>query len=147
MKTLIPFQRFRANGITFMVLTCLITILSWSCRGGSGGAGEKLRYEQLNEVRENVLSEISSLNAEISHRIKYLKEEEGKAGDELRNQLRAYREELERQKELLENETRNIKGATHTDWNDVVENTSSTINLVSQKVSEISREVRELLEN
>jgi DNA anti-recombination protein RmuC len=132
----------RLNGT---ILLTIISVFLLSC-GGGGGAGDRIRQQQLEEVRANVLTELNSLKHEVQHRIDYLDEETEKAGSELKQQLEEYRTRLDQQLTHLDEEMALVSGATIENWNNVVENASETAAEVTARTSEISRKVRELLE-
>jgi hypothetical protein len=132
----------------YAALPFLIALLLSSCGGGDGtSTAERLRQDQLNEVKEGVLAEINNLKNEIDKRIEYLEVEGGTTtGNQVDAQLLEYRKELNQQNELLAKEYQNVQDATFEEWNDIVENASETINQVSQRTNEITREIREIVE-
>jgi hypothetical protein len=148
MENLSNKHKFHFSFFSFIAaIPFLIAVLIWSCGGGDGtSTAERLKQDQLNEVKESVLAEINNLKNEVEQRIEFLEDEAGTADNQVRARMDEYRNELIEQNELLSKEYQNIQDATFEEWNDIAEGASETINQVNQKTNEITKEVRDLID-
>lgn len=136
---------FKRNYINlFSVLFILTAMFTLSCGGSS--SQDKVREEQLKEIKAKAKSDLNALINDVEERIEYLDEEIENASGEAEQQLQDSREELEVQKERINDELDKIEEASLDTWNDVIDKTSEVTNDVRAKTNEISREVRDLLE-
>ncbi|MFO7923995.1 MAG: hypothetical protein R6U58_09915 [Bacteroidales bacterium] len=144
MNTLI--RKFRVqhenSGIGVLLLITFILFLA-SCGGGSGN---KVREEQLKEVKESSVENLNDMMQDIDERIEYLNEQAEEADDDLKAEIEESIEVLEDQKELLEKELEKVEDATFETWNDVLDNTSETIREVRSNINDISLKINELIE-
>lgn len=135
------------NSFPVKQLFPLVMILAAFFIISCGGGQDRVQHQQLNELKGTTTENLNSIIDEIDERIEYLDEEISNASGNRKAELEDARNDLNNQKKLLEEEIENIEVATLENWNDVIENTSEVTVSVRARTNEISREVREMLEN
>ncbi len=130
--------------IKIMSMLVMFALLLASC--GGGGSADRVRQEQLNEIKESTSESLHDLLHDIEERIEIIEEQMEHADGELEAQLEESRDAVKEQKEIIENEMAKIDEATLDTWNDVIESSSATIAQVRSEINEISRKVRDLIE-
>jgi hypothetical protein len=128
----------------FPIMILLASFLIVSC---GGGGQDRVRHQQLEELREETLTDLNSIIFDIEERVKYVDEQLPETSGEVTSELEDAREELIQQKELVEAEVIKVENATLNNWNDVIEGTSEVAVHARTRTNEISRDVRESLEN
>ncbi len=121
----------------------LMLFLFWGCGGGQNRAAK----EQLENAKSQTTQNINKYKNEIQERINYVDEEIDNASGELKENLQESRKELKAQKERLEKELENVKNASVDTWNDVVANASESLGKARTKMNEVSKNVREWLDD
>ena len=138
-------QKYIINllNIPIIVLFLSSALINFSC---GGGAQERIRQEQLKEVKESVTNDLNKIAAEINQRIEYLEVYIENAEDNLKKKLEDSYAELKKHKQVIEKELEIVEDATLKNWDDVIDNTSEKVRQVRSKTSEVSKKVQELIE-
>lgn len=127
-----------------LIVVIFFATLMWSC---GGGGQNKVQREQLNEAKQQTLQNINKYKNEIEERINYVNGQIDEASGELEENLKEAREELKAQQELLTAELKNVEDASIETWNDVVAKASESLGKARSKMNEVSKNVREWLED
>lgn len=126
-----------------MITIMLVTLFLVSC----GGGGQKRQAnEQLEETKEQTILNINKIKVDIEERIAYVNGELENATGETREELMNAKERLSEQKEVLNAELEKVRNASLDSWNDVVASASEAIAEGRRKTNEISKKVREMLD-
>jgi hypothetical protein len=144
MKKAIENQPLLPANLKFSAFIILAALFLMSC---GGGGQDRVRHQQLDELKEKTTADLNSIINDIDDRIEFLDEEISEASGSLEAELEDARGELNDQKKLLETEIERIENATLENWNEVIEHTSEVTVNARNKTNEVSREVREMLED
>ncbi len=118
-------------------------ILLWSC---GGGAQQQVQEEKLAEAQESVTADVQEMKRDINERVAYLDEEIEASSGELQEKLQAFRAELEEQQEILDGEIERVENASLETWESVLDQVTAAVIKAREKTNEVSREVREMLD-
>jgi hypothetical protein len=144
MKNSLKDRLARTLKLMFPLILMLSTFLIVSC---GGGGQDRVRHQQLEDLKQETTTDLNSIILDIEERIRYLDEQIAETSGNHTSELEDARNELNNQKKLLEAELNNINDATLSNWNDVIEVTSEVTVNARARTNEISRDVREILEN
>ncbi|MFO7978332.1 MAG: hypothetical protein R6U64_06695 [Bacteroidales bacterium] len=124
-------------------MMAVIMIFFWSC----GQAGQnKAREAQLEEVKQTVEQDLRTLQNDIQQRLDYLDEEIEQTSGETEESLRSARQDLQQQSDRLEEEMEAVKEASLDSWDEVVANVSRVATDVRTRTNEITKKVREVMD-
>lgn len=144
---------FRSNYTTgssgkFQGLSLLLLIMMFfvSCGDGERQA-RRMQEEQLKEAKKDTEVSIKQIRNDIEERIKYVDEEIEKASGELKEELEKARSELKEQKSKLNEELIKVRQASLETWSDVLAHAREIVRKTQEKRNEISKKVRELLDD
>ncbi len=127
-----------------MIVMIFVTALFWSC---GGGGQNKAQREQLQEAKNQTIQNINRYKNEIEERIDYVDGQIEEATGELKNELEDARATLKEQQKILVTELKNVEDASLETWNDIVAGASESLGKARSKMNEVSKNVRELLED
>ncbi len=133
----------RGSSVSFAAILIMLVSVLGAC---GGGGADRVRQEQLNEVKESALENLNEMLHDLEQRVEFLEEHIEEAEGEAKAELEEARELLEEQKEELEGEIAKIDEATLDTWNEVIENTSQVIQQVRTETNEIINIIREHIE-
>ena len=129
---------------SYSIVTIMaMTLLLWSCGGGQSSSNKK----QLEEAKQQTVQNINRIKNDIEERISYVDSEIETASGEIKENLQTARAQLSEQKDLLNAELTNVQEASIETWNDVVAEASSAISQARSNTLEVSKKVRNLLDD
>ncbi len=129
---------------TPLIITMVVLFLMASCGGGSH---QKAQKERLKEVKENTSQQLQTLKMDIEQRIDYIDEQIEEASGELEEKLKEVRAELKKQRDIIEKDIEGVKAATLESWDQVLTNVTRHYQEVRSKTNEVSKKVREMLDD
>ncbi len=133
----------KGSSISLAAILIMLVFILGACGGGSA---DRVRQEQLNEVKESALENLNDMIHDLDQRIEFLGEHIEEAEGEAKDELEEARDQLKEQKDVLEQEADKIDEATLDTWNDVIENTSQVIQQVRTETNDIINNIREHIE-
>lgn len=129
-----------------LILASFVMLLFFMAACGGGGQ-QKAQKERLNEVKESTSQQLQKLKMDIDERIEYIDEQIENASGELEEQLKEVREELKKQKDILEKEMEEVRAASIETWDQVLSSVTKHYQEVRGKTNEVSKKVREMLDD
>lgn len=133
----------RSSKVSFAAILIMLVFVLGAC---GGGGADRVRQEQLNEVKESALDNLNDMLYDLEQRVEFLGEHIEEAEGEAKAELEEAREQIKEQKGVIEKEIAKIDEATLETWNEVIENTSQVIQQVRTETNEIINNIREHVE-
>ncbi len=129
--------------VSIAALIIMMAVVLGACGGGSA---DRVRQEQLNEVKESTVENLNDILYDLEERIEFLEGHIKEAEGDAKAEFEEANETLEEQKKRIEQKLVHIDEATLDTWNDVIDKTSVVIQEVRSATNEAIRDIRELVE-
>ncbi|MDR4988425.1 MAG: hypothetical protein RG741_06280 [Bacteroidales bacterium] len=126
-----------------MVIMMMVVLFLWSCGDGQ----KQAQQAKLKEVQESTCMQLNDLKKDIEKRIAYLDTQIETAKGELQENLKEVRAELKMQQEIIEKEMELVRASSLETWDSVLSDVRKKYQDARTKTNEVSKKVREWLEN